>query len=105
MSIRLMRAGEVVETPRDLVFRASRLRAVLLVVTCLMACAAMILFHWPARRPSYFISTAIVLLLLALHHFFDARFRPSNWLARLSAPFDTGPGAGQSLLWPACSWL
>lgn len=84
MSIRLMRAMEVPETPRDLVFRASRFRAVLFVAICIAGCAAMILFRWPGPRLAYYISAAILLLLLALHHFFDARFRPANWLVRVS---------------------
>jgi hypothetical protein len=79
-----MRTVEVPETPRDRLFRASRWHAVLLVLVCASACAAMIWRRWPAPRPSYYISAAILLLLFLLRGFITARFHPSNWLVRMS---------------------
>jgi hypothetical protein len=81
--MRLMREVEVPTTRRDRVFRASRLYAVLFVLVCLGAAAAMIAFHWPQRRLAYYISAAILLLLLLMHRFVTARFHPSNWLVRV----------------------
>jgi hypothetical protein len=82
MSFRFMRAIEVPETPRDRVYRASRLHAVLFVLTCLSACVLMIWFRWPGPRAPFYISAVIVVALLLGHQFVAARFRPSNWLVR-----------------------
>ena len=81
--MRLMRAAEVPETARDLVFRSSRLHAVILVLGCVFACAAMIFYGWPQPRLAYYISAVILLLLYLLRRFVAARFHPSNWLVRL----------------------
>lgn len=82
MAMRLMRAVDVPETERDVLFRASRFHAVLFVLISLGACAAVLFYRWPARKVSYYIAGAILLLLLALHRFVTARFHPQNWLLR-----------------------
>src|ERR1700743_1794344 len=82
--MRLMREIEVPEVPRDRVFRASRFYAVLFVLAVFAACAAMILYRWPAPRASYYFSAAIVFFLFLGRRFVIARFHPSNWLVRLS---------------------
>jgi hypothetical protein len=82
MTIRLMRAIEVPATPRDQVFRSSRLHAVLFVLFCISLCAAMIRFAWPTQRLAYSISAVIVVLLLLMHGYFTTRFHRSNWLVR-----------------------
>jgi hypothetical protein len=82
MAIRLVRAVEVPETDRDLVFRASRLHAVLVVLISLGVAAAVLFYRWPARTPSYYVAGLILLILLALHRFVTARFHPQNWLVR-----------------------
>jgi len=82
MTIRLMRAAEIPETPRDRVYRASRLHAVLFVLVCLAGCGAMLINRWPNGRLCYYISAVVILLLLALRHFVTARFHPANWLVR-----------------------
>jgi len=87
MAIRLMRALEVPESPRDRVYSASKLHAVIFVAGCLCACVALIWFGWPRPRIAYYISGAIVVFLLLGHQFFSARFRASNWLVRVA---DTG---------------
>lgn len=84
MAIRLMREKDVPTSPRDLVFRASRLYAVLFALAILGACAAMIVFHWPRPNLAYYLSAVTILLLLLMHRFVTARFHPSNWLARAS---------------------
>jgi len=81
--MQLMRATEVPTTSRDLLFRASRWHAALLVFVCLAACVAMIFYHWPRPRPAYYISAAIILLLLLMRRFITARFHASNWLVRM----------------------
>ena len=81
--MRLMRAAEVPEAPRDLVFRASRLHAVLLVGVCIAACLAMIAYGWPGRRAAYIFSAVILFFLFLLRRFITARFHPSNWLIRV----------------------
>lgn len=81
--MQLIRAIDVLETARDQVFRASRLRAILFVLICACACAAMLLFHWPRPRLAYYLSAVIVLVLLVARHFVTARFHPLNWLARI----------------------
>jgi len=82
MAIRLMREKDVPTTTRDLVFRASRVYAVLFVLACLGACGAMIALHWPRPNLAYYLSGLIVLLLLLIHQLITARFHPSNWLVR-----------------------
>jgi hypothetical protein len=82
--MRLMRELEVPETPRDRLFRASRFHAVLFVLIVLGGCAAMIFYRWPAPRPSYYISSAIVFFLFLGRRFVVSRFHPSNWLVRAS---------------------
>ncbi|MGH9495225.1 MAG: hypothetical protein ACRD3B_09525 [Candidatus Sulfotelmatobacter sp.] len=82
MAMRLMRASNVPETERDVLYRASRWHAVLLVLMSLGAGAAVLFYRWPAQKPSYYIAGMILLLLLALHRFVTARFHPQNWLVR-----------------------
>ena len=81
--MRLMRATDIPETSRDLVFRSSRLHAVILVLGCVFACAAMIFYGWPHPRLAYYISAVILFFLFLLRRFVTARFHPSNWLVRL----------------------
>ena len=82
MAIRLMRENDVPTTTRDLVFRASRLYAILFVLVCLGACAAMIVSDHPRAPFSYYISGLTVLTLLLMRRLVIARFHPSNWLVR-----------------------
>ncbi|HUO26256.1 MAG TPA: hypothetical protein VMU61_11345 [Candidatus Aquilonibacter sp.] len=80
----LMRAIEVEATPRDRVFRMSRVNAIVFVLACVGACAAMIVYRWPAPKPAYYISAVIFVFLLFLRRFVTERFRTSNWLVRTS---------------------
>ena len=81
--MKLLRAAEVPETPRDRVYRASRLHGALFVLVCFAACAAVLFYQWPARRPSYYIAAVILFLLYLGRRFITARFHPSNWLVRM----------------------
>jgi hypothetical protein len=81
--MQLIRAIDIPETPRDHVFRASRLYAILFVLICVCASAAMLLFHWPRPRLAYYLTAVIVIILLMARHFVTARFHPLNWLARI----------------------
>jgi hypothetical protein len=83
MAMGVMRAGEVPTTPRDRIFRSSRLYAAMLVLGCIAACAAMIFFPWPRPTAACVISAVILLVLLLAHRMIAARFHPSNWLLRL----------------------
>jgi hypothetical protein len=80
--MQLMRAADVPQTERDLVFRASRLHAVLTVLACLGLCVWFILTR-PHPQVAYVVSGGILLLLLLMHRFVTGRFHPSNWLARV----------------------
>jgi hypothetical protein len=81
--MQLMRAAEVPQTERDLVFRASRLHAVLTVLASLGFCGWFILHTWPHPKVAYVVSAVILLLLLLMHRFVTCRFHPSNWLVRV----------------------
>jgi hypothetical protein len=80
--MRLMRELEVPVTPRDRLFRASRLHAILFVLVVLGICTAMILRHWPTQHVSYYICAAILGVLFLARRFVTSRFHPSNWLVR-----------------------
>lgn len=80
--MQLMRAVDVPETERDVVYRASRLHAVLFVLITVGGGAAILYYRWPARKVSYYIAGMILLLLLVVQRFVTARFHPQNWLVR-----------------------
>lgn len=82
--MRLMRNSEVPVRPEDLVFRVSRLNAIVLVSASLGICAFLIFYNWPHPRVAYAFASGILLFLYFLHRFATARFLPSNWLLRLS---------------------
>lgn len=83
MAILLMHEMDVPATPRDRVFAASRVHAVLFVLISAGACVTMIRLRWPSPHLSYYISAIILLFLLSGHHFISNRFHPSNWLVRM----------------------
>lgn len=80
--MQLMRAAEVPQTERDLVFRASRWHAVVTVLACLGFCVWFILYTWPHPKIAYIVSGVIVFVLLLMHQLVTARFHPLNWLVR-----------------------
>ena len=81
--MQLMRAADVPQTERDLVFRASRLHAVLTVLACLAFCVWFILHTWPHPKIAYWVSGVILMFLLLLHRLVTNRFHPLNWLVRV----------------------
>lgn len=84
MAIRLMREKDVPATTRDLVFRASRLYAILFMLACLGFCAWMVVVHHPRAPLNYYISGVILLALILMRRLVTARFHQSNWLVRAS---------------------
>ena len=80
--MQLMRAAEVPQTERDLVFRASRLHAVVTVVACLVFCVWFILHTWPHPKIAYIVTGVVLFVLLLMHQFVIGRFHPLNWLVR-----------------------
>lgn len=80
--MQLMRAGDVPQTERDLVFRASRWHAVVTVLACLGFCVWFILHTWPHPNIAYYVSGVILFVLLLMHQFVIGRFHPLNWLVR-----------------------
>src|SRR5579862_844575 len=77
-----MRAGDVPRTDRDLVFRMSRLYAVIAVIVCLGASGALFFRPRPHPHITDAFGAAILLLLYLMHRFVTSRFHPSNWLVR-----------------------
>ena len=83
--MRLLRLSEVPTSERDRVFRHSPARALLLAFGVTLASAALILHAWSERSPlGYYIAGVMLLGLLLLRRLILARFRPSNWLARMN---------------------
>lgn len=80
--MQLMCAAEVPQTERDLVFRASRVHAVLTVMVCLGFCVWFILRTWPHPKIAYIVTGVVLLVLLLMHQFVIGRFHPLNWLVR-----------------------
>ncbi len=83
MAIQIMHTADVPQTPRDRVYKASRLHAGIVVLGILGICGFMVYNRWPTPRLSYWISGIIVLLLYVLRGLVTSRFHPSNWLVRL----------------------
>ena len=81
--MQLMRAADVPPSDRDLVFRASRLHAVLTVLICLGFCGWFILHTWPHPKIAYIVTGVVLLVLLLMHEFVIGRFHPLNWLVRV----------------------
>jgi hypothetical protein len=86
----LLRVSQLQPGDRDRVFRYSRWRAALLALVILsfgVGC-----FYVGSRQPagvsryaSYYVGAVVLLGLLTVQRYITARFRASNWLARLNA--------------------
>jgi len=86
----LLRASQLPPGDGDSVFRCSRWRAALLalvVFSCGVGCV-----YFGIRQPAgvsryvgYYVGAIVLVGLLVLQRYITARFRPSNWLARLNA--------------------
>ena len=83
--MRLLRLQDVEISPKELVFRHARLRALIVWLAGFFATAALFfkaLTHkWP---PGYIFGSFLLLFLLLTLRFVTARFHPSNWLARMN---------------------
>jgi membrane protein YdbS with pleckstrin-like domain len=80
-----MRLADVPLDPRDRVFRYSKLRALLGATMVAAICLAVLLVGWfKSAWPAYFIAAVLSLCVLMLQKLVTARFRPSNWLLRMT---------------------
>jgi hypothetical protein len=85
VAMRLLRLSDVETGPRDRVFYYSRTHVLLIALIAIAASAALLFrafsAHW---KPGYYLGAVILLFLTLMHRFITARFRPSNWLARMN---------------------
>lgn len=83
--MRLMRLSDVTISERDRVFRYSQERAALFSVVAFGVVVALLWFGWARRSGlAVYLGVVIVLGIFVMRRFILARFRPSNWLARMS---------------------
>jgi len=83
--MRLLRLSDVEIRPNDRVYRYSRWHAMLIATAALGLAAWAALHAYTAQwKPGYYIAAAILLVCELLRRFVTARFRPSNWLARMN---------------------
>jgi hypothetical protein len=83
--MRLLRLSDVETSSRDRIFYYSRTH-VLLIVFAAVGASAWLLFrsfsaHW---KTGYYLAAVILLFLALIRRFITARFRPSNWLVRMT---------------------
>jgi len=83
--MRLLRLSDVETSSRDRIFYYSRTH-VLLIVFVVVGASAWLLFrafttHW---KLGYYLAAVILLFLWLMQRFITARFRPSNWLVRMT---------------------
>ncbi len=83
--MRLLRLQEVENGPRDIVFRHSRIRALIVWLAGFAATAASF-FNAYVRKwtPGYFFGPFLLLFVLLTLRMVTARFHPSNWLVRMN---------------------
>lgn len=83
--MRLLRQSDVEIQPSDRVFAFSRVRAFVLGCSWLGAIAWLgfraVDAHW---HPGYYVGGFLLLFFLLARRFITARFRPSNWLVRMT---------------------
>lgn len=83
--MRLLRLNEVETNSADRVYRYSRLLAGITVLVTLAIAARVLLSavtgNW---KPGYYIAGVILAFMWLMRRFITARFRPSNWLARVN---------------------
>jgi hypothetical protein len=79
--MQLMPLAKVPIRKSDLVFRNSPARALFVAFCIIIASVALV---WLGSGLAYYVAGLLVLSLLVMHKFILARFRPSNWLARMN---------------------
>jgi hypothetical protein len=83
--MRLLRLADVPTGERDRVFRYSRAWALVVACAVIGAAGALTVLGWRARSGlAYYIAGVLLLGLVVLRRLILARFRPSNWLVRMS---------------------
>lgn len=83
--MQFMRLAEVPSTPRDRVFRYSPARALLAAFAVTAVSGGLVWVGWQRQSGlAYYLAGVLLLGLVVLQTFIRARFRPSNWLVRMS---------------------
>lgn len=83
--MQLMRLAEAPLTDRDNVFLYSRARALAGASLLLLAAAGITCVSWLKQAwLGYYVSAVILISLLIYHKAITARFRPTNWLLRMT---------------------
>ena len=85
LSMQLMRLADVPTDSRDRVFRYSRLRAALgATILTGSAFGAFIFGSLKGAWLGYYVAAVLFMVLLIFQKLITARFRPSNWLMRMT---------------------
>src|SRR5579864_9542457 len=83
--MRLLRLQDVEISPKELVFRHARLRALIVWLAGFAATAALFFKAFTQKwSPGYIFGPFLLLFLLLTLRFVTARFHPSNWLVRMN---------------------
>ena len=83
--MQIMRLADVTATDREQIFAYSRSRALLGSITLLSTAGAAAVLSWVNHSwLGYYLATAILLSFFVCRKMVSARFRPSNWLVRLT---------------------
>lgn len=83
--MQLMRLAEVPATDHDKVFRYSGGRALIGAAVLVAFAVGALLFAWKtANWLAYYFAAVVTIFALIFHKLVTARFRPTNWLVRMS---------------------
>lgn len=82
--MRLLRLADVEQSPSDRVFSYSRVTASLLASIVIGSCLALLFRFSKNWKPGYYFAAVIICIAWLLATFVTARFRPSNWLVRMT---------------------
>lgn len=83
--MQLMRLADVMATDRDRIFAYSRSRALLGSITLLIVAVTAAVLSWVTHSwLGYYLAAVILLSFFIFRKMISARFRPSNWLVRLT---------------------
>ena len=83
--MQLMRLTDVPLDPRDRVFRYSQLRAALGATVLTGVALGAFIFGWlKSAWLAHYVAAVLFIVLLIFHKLISARFRPSNWLLRMT---------------------
>ena len=83
--MQLMRLADVPLDRRDRVFRYSRLRAVIGATILTGSAFGAFIFGWlKGAWLAYYVAAVLMIVLLIFQKLITARFRPSNWLLRMT---------------------